>query len=491
MNPVRVRFAPSPTGYLHIGGLRTALYNYLFARKHDGTVILRIEDTDQKRFVDDAEEDIIASLQWAGIEYDEGPGRDGGVGPYRQSERSDIYSEIAEKLVESGHAYIAFDTEEELAGMRERFATEENPNPRYGSSTREHMQNSFSLSEEDVSSRLASAHPHVIRLNVTPGETVSFTDLIRGDIAFATENVDDQILMKSDGHPTYHLANIVDDHMMGVSHVIRGEEWLPSTPKHILLYEALGWDPPKLAHLPLILSPTGGKLSKRSSERAGIPVFVNEYRSAGYESGALINFLALLGWNPGDERELFSMEGLIETFSLERVGQSGVQFDLNKLQWYNEQYLRQRSAQSIATDVKPLLAESGIEPSDEYLERVVEVMKERISIPSDLVEAMYFFQDPTSYDDKTKKKRWKEDSSDLILLFSEKLDPLEPFDATTIEIALRELAEEREAGAGRIIHSVRLATSGVGFGPGLFDLLEVLGKETTIRRLRAAAEILG
>ncbi|MCZ6758648.1 MAG: glutamate--tRNA ligase family protein, partial [Bacteroidetes bacterium] len=298
-------------------------------------------------------------------------------------------------------------------------------------------------------------------------------------------------LMKSDGLPTYHLANIVDDHMMGVSHVIRGEEWLPSTPKHILLYEALGWNPPQLAHLPLILSPTGGKLSKRSAERAGIPVSVNEYRSAGYESGALINFLALLGWNPGDERELFSMEGLIESFSLERVGQSGVQFDLDKLRWYNEQYLRQRSAQSIATDIKPLLAESGIDPADDYLERVVEVMKERISIPSDLADAKYFFQDPTSFDDKTKKKRWKKDSSDLILLFSEKLDPLEPFEAATIEIALRELAEEREAGAGSIIHPVRLATSGVGFGPGLFDLLEVLGKETTIRRLRAAAEILG
>ncbi|GMQ80953.1 MAG: glutamate--tRNA ligase [Rhodothermia bacterium] len=491
MSPFRVRFAPSPTGYLHIGGLRTALYNYLFARKHGGTIILRIEDTDQRRFVEDAEKDILASLEWAGLDFDEGPGRDGGHGPYRQSERSDVYKQIAEELVDSGDAYIAFDTEEELTSMRERFATKENPNPRYGSSTRSQMQNALSLSEDDVSSRLESGQPYVIRLKVSPGGSVSFSDLIRGPVTFETVNVDDQVLMKSDGLPTYHLANIVDDHLMEVSHVIRGEEWLPSTPKHILLYEALGWDPPQMAHLPLILSPTGGKLSKRSAERAGIPVSVKEYRSTGYESGALINFLALLGWNPGNERELYAMEDLIEAFSLERVGQSGVQFDLNKLQWVNEHYLRQRSAKSIASDIKPLLAENGIKPDEDYLERVVAVMAERISLPSDLLRARYFFEDPTSYDDKTRKKRWKEESSGLVVSFAGKLDQLDVFEAATIETALRKLAEEQEVGAGRIIHPVRLAVSGIGFGPGLFELLELLGRETTVRRLRTAVSAIG
>lgn len=491
MNPVRVRFAPSPTGYLHIGGLRTALYNFLFARKHGGTVILRIEDTDRKRFVEDAEGDILASLEWAGIDFDEGPGPGGEYGPYRQSERSDVYKKIAETLLESGDAYIAFDTEKELASMRERFATKVNPNPRYDTTVRSEMQNALTMSEDEVSSRLAAGQPYVIRLKISPTGSVSFSDLIRGTVTFETRNLDDQVLMKSDGLPTYHLANIVDDHMMEVSHVIRGEEWLPSTPKHILLYEALGWEPPTMAHLPLILSPTGGKLSKRSADRAGIAVSVKDYRAAGYESDALINFLALLGWNPGEERELFSLEDLIEAFSLDRVGQSGVQFDLTKLKWYNEHYLRQRSAKSIASDVAPFLAEHGIHPVEDYLERVVSVMKERISFPSDLLEARYFFEDPEAYDELTRKKRWKEDSSDLVVLFAERLDGLEIFDAATIENALRELAEEQAVGAGRIIHPVRLAASGTGFGPGLFEMLELLGKETTVRRLRAAASALG
>jgi len=491
MTPARVRFAPSPTGYLHIGGLRTALYNYLLARKTGGSFLLRIEDTDQKRFVPDAEADILESLEWAGISFDEGPGSGGSSGPYHQSERTKIYRDISDQLLAQNRAYLAFDTEIELQAMRDRLKTDENTNPRYDFRSRNTMRNSLSLPEEEVTALLQAGVPHVVRLKIEPGKTVSFRDIVRGDVQFETENIDDQVLIKSDALPTYHLANVVDDHLMRITHVIRGEEWLSSTPKHVLLYQSLGWQTPEMAHLPLILSPTGGKLSKRSADRAGIPVFVRDYREAGYEPAALINFLALLGWNPGDERELFRLPELSESFSLERVGQSGVQFDLMKLQWFNEHYLRNRSADDIAAEIQPLLLESGLNPTLEYLSGVVELMRERISLPSDLLKSRYFFEEPTSYDEQAVRKRWKDDSRDLVEAYADKIEAIETFDTESIELRLRELAEDRDIGAGRIIHPVRLTTTGVAVGPGLFELLVMLGQEQTVRRLRTGALELG
>ncbi len=489
MKDVRVRFAPSPTGYLHIGGLRTALYNYLFARRYGGKLILRIEDTDRTRLVDDAEDDILQCLVWAGISFDEGPGLGGEFGPYRQSERSHIYQDYASRLVETGHAYYAFDTAEEIDEMRKRHASTENQ--KYDASTRMEMCNSLVLGEDEVAERISSGEPYVIRLHVHPGHVVTFSDLIRGTVSFDSGTIDDQVLVKSDRLPTYHLANIVDDHLMGVTHVIRGEEWLPSTPKHILLYRALGWNPPQMAHLPLIMSPTGGKLSKRNAEKMGIPVTVKQYREEGYEPDALLNFLALLGWNPGDERELLDLGELVQAFSLERVGQSGVQFDLNKLKWYNEHYLRQRSAEDVARDVEKLLEAAGIISNRAYVVAIIELMRERISFPSDILESRYFFRDPVAIDEASARKRWKEDSAELVEEYANRIEQLESFDHDTLENVLREIAEERDIGAGRIIHPVRLAVSGVSFGPGLFDLLHILGRETVVRRLRSSARILG
>ncbi|MEX0746711.1 MAG: glutamate--tRNA ligase, partial [Rhodothermales bacterium] len=332
---VRVRFAPSPTGYLHIGGLRTALYNYLFARKHGGAFLLRIEDTDQERFVPDAEADILDSLEWAGLEYDEGPRKGGPFEPYYQSRRKETYAAHSRELVDAGHAYYAFDTVADLERMRERHAREGEPPAKYDARTRMEMSNSLTLPREDVEKRLAAGEEHVIRLRVPTGDVVRFDDLIRGTVSFDSSTVDDQVLIKSDGLPTYHLANVVDDHLMRITHVIRGEEWLSSTPKHALLYRYFGWTMPEMAHLPLIMSPAGGKLSKRNSETLGIPVNVRQYREAGYEPEAVVNFLAFLGWNPGTEKEIFSLEELIQSFSIERVGSSSVQFNLDKLRWYN------------------------------------------------------------------------------------------------------------------------------------------------------------
>lgn len=490
--PVRVRFAPSPTGLLHIGGLRTALYNYLFARKHGGVFILRIEDTDQTRYVSDAESDILESLRWAGLRHDEGPDVGGPHAPYHQSKRSERYLACARRLIEDGHAYYAFDTPEALEEMRRRLAAEGNPAPRYDASTRGEMENSLTLSQDEVARRLKEGVPHVVRLKVPAGERVSFRDAIRGEVAFDTAEVDDQVLLKSDGLPTYHLANVVDDHEMGITHVIRGEEWLPSTPKHILLYRYLGWEPPQMAHLPLILSPTGGKLSKRNAEKMNIPVSVRQYREAGYEPGALLNFLAFLGWNPGTEEELFDLEALVDAFSLDRVGASGVQFNLDKLRWYNQQYLRRRSVEDLAAEVSPILQEEGITFDEPYLKAVIGLMQERLVFARDLpVTARYFFEDPEEYDAKGVRKRWKADSPSLVRAYADRLASLPTFDETAVEEALRTLAAEHGVGAGRIIHPVRLALSGVPGGPSLFAMMAVLGRETCIRRLRRAAEVLG
>ncbi|MBO6577313.1 MAG: glutamate--tRNA ligase [Rhodothermales bacterium] len=492
MSPVRVRFAPSPTGYLHIGGLRTALYNYLLARQTGGAFVLRIEDTDRTRFVEDAEGDIRDSLAWAGLSPDESPDIGGAAGPYRQSERSALYREHADRLIASGAAYYAFDTPEEIDAMRERLKTPENPTPRYDASTRASMRNSLTLPAEEVSSLIESGTDYVVRLKVDPGATVTFQDAVRGSVTFASDVVDDQVLVKSDGLPTYHLANVVDDHFMEITHVIRGEEWLSSTPKHVLLYEALGWTAPEMAHLPLILSPTGGKLSKRAAERQGIPVLVRQYRDLGYEPEALINYLALLGWNPGDEREVFALGDLVDAFSLERVGSAGVQFDLEKLGWFNGQHIRRRSLDSLAADTGAGLRESGIEAADGYVSQVVALMQDRVGFAGELVSATgYFFRDPEEFDPNGLKKRWKDDSAELVTAYADRISELHSVDEEALEGALRGIAEERGVGAGRIIHPVRLALSGVSFGPGLFEMMAVLGKETCVRRLRAAAERLG
>ena len=489
---VRVRFAPSPTGRLHIGGLRTALYNALFAHSHDGTFILRIEDTDQERYVEGAEADLMDALEWTGLTYDEGPDVGGPHTPYYQSKRADLYRAYAEELVEQGHAYYAFDTPEDLEAMREQLTDTGVSNPTYDASTRTEMRNSLTLSEAEVQTLLNEGAPHVIRLKVPHRETIRFEDVIRGYVSFEASELDDQVLIKSDGLPTYHLANVVDDHLMEISHVIRGEEWLSSTPKHILMYRYFGWEPPQLAHLPLIMSPEGGKLSKRDANELGIPVYVTDYREAGYEPDALINFLALLGWNPGTEQEVFSMDELAEAFSLERVGSSGVQFDMDKLNWFNGQYVRQLSVDELTDKARPLIEAEGYDVSDERLHFICEIMHDRLDKVSDLVtDTRYFFEAPETYDEKGVKKRWKDNSADLLEEYADRLADSDTFDTDTVNTILRDLADEMDVGAGRIIHPARLAVSGRTYGPGVFGLLVSVGKEECIARMRAAAERLG
>ena len=479
--PVRVRFAPSPTGLLHIGGLRTALVNYLFARKHGGTFVLRIEDTDQGRFVEGAEADIRDSLAWAGFSPDEGPEAGGPYGPYRQSERKALYAEHARKLLDADKAYVAFDTPEALTALRERTGRG------YDAASRGSMDNALTLPADEVERRIAAGEPHVVRLHVEPGRRVHFDDLVRGGVTIATDEVDDQILVKSDGMPTYHLANVVDDHEMAITHVIRGEEWLPSTPKHVLLYEAFGWSAPQMAHLPLILSPSGGKLSKRKAETAGVPVSVQQYREAGYEPEALVNFLALLGWSPGDDRELLALRELEGAFSTDGIQKAGAKLDLDKLAWFNAHYLRQKSDADLAAAARPAAEEMGFSPSDDELQSVARLLRERVTFAREIAEqGRYFFEDPSTYEPAGLKKRWKDDSADLVAAYAEKVEALGTFDAESLEAELRSLAEERGAGAGRIIHPVRLAASGTTQGPSLFDLLVGLGRETVVRRLKAA-----
>ena len=488
---VRLRFAPSPTGLLHIGGLRTALYNYLFARRHAGVFVLRIEDTDRARHVPEAEEDIVFSLRWAGLDYDEGPGRDGGFGPYRQSERGDLYREHVQRLLDDGRAYVAFDTPGEIDAMRERLQTPENPSPRYDAATRMQMTNSLTLPEGEVRRRLDAGEDHVVRLKVEPGRSVRFEDLIRGWVTFETDEIDDQVLLKSDGMPTYHLANVVDDHAMEITHVIRGEEWLPSVPKHLLLYEAFGWEPPAMAHLPLIMSPSGGKLSKRNADTMGIPVSVRDYRAAGYEPEALVNFLAFLGWNPGDDRELFSLAELVDAYTIERTSHSGAQFDLDKLQWYNGQYVRALAPAEIAARARKAVEARVGEVGDEKLEAVAALMRERLTFAHDLAEHAYFFEDPADYEEAGVKKRWKDDSAALVRAYADRLDAASDFTEASTEAAMRQLAEDEGVGFGRIIHPVRLAATGVTAGAGMFETLVLIGREATVRRLRRAAEVLG
>ena len=490
-SPVRVRFAPSPTGLLHIGGLRTALYNYLLARQTGGTFVLRIEDTDRSRFEPAAEQDILDGLAWAGLTVDEGPTQGGAAAPYRQSERRGLYADAARQLVAGGYAYYAWDTAREIDSMKHRHRSEVNPTPGYNASTRGEMRNSLTLSPEEVKSRLEDNMPHVVRLLVPANQTLTFQDLVRGEVSFDTATVDDQVLVKSDGMPTYHLANVVDDHAMGITDVIRGEEWLSSVPKHLLMYRALGWAPPRLAHLPLILSPNGGKLSKRSADRLGIPVSVAQYRDAGFEPEAVVNFLALLGWNPGTDQELFSLAELAEAFAVERIGRSGVQFSMEKLEWFNGQHLRALAPAEIASRARQSV-EAAVGPvSEEALVTAAALLRERLTKASDLAEATYLFHDPETYDPAGVKKRWKDDSAALVRAYADRVEALETFDLETTEAAMRELAETEGAGFGRIVHPVRLAVTGTTVGAGMFETLVAIGQGASVRRMRRAADELG
>ncbi|MEX0778973.1 MAG: glutamate--tRNA ligase [Balneolales bacterium] len=494
MSNVRVRFAPSPTGLLHIGGLRTALYNYLFAKHHGGTFVLRIEDTDQKRYVEEAEKDIITSLNWAGMPFDEGPGKGGDFGPYRQSERSEYYQKYSAQLIQQDQAYYAFDTTEEIEDMRSRLQKSGNPSPKYDAITRMSMKNSLTLPAEEVKKRLESGEKFVVRLKVPRRETIRFEDDIRGFVSFESQGLDDQVLLKSDGLPTYHLANVVDDHLMGITHVIRGEEWLSSAPKHILLYEYLGWEPPRMAHLPLIMSPKGGKLSKRNADALGIPVNVRDYVKQHYEPEALINFLAFLGWSPGDDREVFTMEELIKEFSLDRIGKGGAIFNHSKLIWYNEHFMRKIPEEKLLPKVREQVEEAGYTGySDEYLKEFIRLMKERASLVTDFVTyGQYFFEEPKVYDEKTVKKAWKPATPTLVDKFRNDIAELdeESFNAVILKQKLSDIVEDEGIGFGKLMQPVRLAVTGMGFGPDLFETLQLLGKKRVVSRLDKAVQVL-
>ncbi len=488
-NQVRVRFAPSPTGLLHIGGLRTALYNYLYARKHNGVFILRIEDTDQNRFVEGAEQDIIRSMRWAGLDYDEGPGKEGAFSPYRQSERSSLYRQYAEQLVAQDQAYYAFDSTEQLDEMRDRLQKSGNPSPKYDAITRMSMSNSITLSKEEVSRRIEAGEEYVIRLKVPRRETIRFYDEIRGWVSFESQGLDDQVLMKSDGLPTYHLANVVDDHLMEVTHVIRGEEWLSSAPKHILLYEYLGWEAPKMAHLPLIMSPAGGKLSKRKADELGLPVNVRDYVDGDYEPQALVNFLAYLGWSPGEDRELMSLDEMIAEFSLDRVSKSGAIFNYQKLLWYNEHYLRSLPSEVILPRIQKVAETEGYDVSQERLALVYGQVSERLQRIQDFAtEAEVFFKAPTSYDEKSIIKAWKAETPDIIQAW---LDAVNGFDVAKwnhddLKTASSEFLESRGIGFGKLALPLRVAITGGASGPDLFHTIALLGKDETLLRVKNA-----
>lgn len=499
---VRVRFAPSPTGPLHIGGVRTALYNYLFARQHQGELIFRIEDTDSNRFVEGAEEYILESFQWLGIDFDEGVSFGGDYGPYRQSERKAIYKEYVQKLIDAGKAYIAFDTPEELDAKRNEIQ-----NFQYDASTRTLMANSLTLSKESVEQRIANGEQYVVRFKIEPNHDVIVQDLIRGKVKINSSILDDKVLYKSaDQLPTYHLANIVDDHLMKITHVIRGEEWLPSAPLHVLLYRAFGWEEtmPAFAHLPLLLKPEGsGKLSKRDGDRLGFPVFPLEwkdpetgevssgYRESEYFPEALINFLALLGWNPGTEQEIFSLDELIEAFDLDRCSKSGAKFDFQKGIWFNHQYIQLKSEEEIGKLFNDLLVEKGITTPIEKTKTIVGLMKNRVSFVSELWEqADFFFIAPTHYDEKTVKKRWKEDSAKHMTELMHLLESLDDFSVENQESKVMQWIKDNGYHTGKIMNAFRLTLVGEGKGPQMFDITSILGKEETLKRMQKAIDAL-
>lgn len=499
---VRVRFAPSPTGALHIGGVRTALYNYLFARQHGGDLVFRIEDTDSNRFVPGAEEYIIESFRWLGIEFDEGVSFGGEYGPYRQSERRDIYKKYVQQLLSAGKAYIAFDTHQELEAKRNEIK-----NFQYDASTRGMMRNSLTLSKEEVDSLIAEGQQYVVRFKIDPGEEVHVFDLIRGEVVVKSEILDDKVLYKSaDELPTYHLANIVDDHLMEISHVIRGEEWLPSAPLHVLLYRAFGWEDtmPQFAHLPLLLKPDGkGKLSKRDGDRLGFPVFPlewhdpktgevsNGFREQGYFPEAVINFLALLGWNPGTEQEMFTLQQLVEAFDISKCSKAGAKFDYQKGIWFNHEYILQKSDDEIAELFAPIVANNGVDESLERITQVVHMMKDRVNFVKELWPlCSFFFLPPIEYDEKTVKKRWKEDSGKVLGQLCGVLERITDFSIEGQETIVKAWIEKMGYKLGDVMNAWRLALVGEGKGPGMFDISAFLGKEETIRRTRRAIEVL-
>ena len=493
LNEVRVRFAPSPTGPLHMGGVRTALYNYLFAKKHQGKFIIRIEDTDQTRFVQGAQDYILESLNWCGISPDEGPGIGGEYGPYIQSERKSSYRSFAEQLIENDKAYYAFDTSEELDRMRSEAKKMGMPNWQYNGVSRMNMRNSLTLPKSDVDKLLEEGTPYVIRMKMPRNEEVRFQDIIRGWVVVNTNNLDDKVLFKSDGMPTYHLANIVDDHAMKISHVIRGEEWLPSAPLHVLLYDAFGWQRPEFAHLPLLLKPDGnGKLSKRDGDRLGFPVFpidwttaegelYSGYREKGYFPDAFINMLAFLGWNPGTEQEIFSLEEFVEAFSLERVSKAGAKFDPEKTKWFQQQYLRNKDDLSLA---KIISNSTDLNLSDESLKTICALMKERATFPLDILnDGSYLFESPKNYDEKMISKKWKSNTTEIMENWKLALAKLNTFDAETIESSFKAFLNSNELGFGAVLLPFRILVTGVGSGPGMFDISSYLGKEEVLTRI--------
>lgn len=502
---VRVRFAPSPTGALHLGGVRTALFNYLFARHYGGDFLLRIEDTDQTRYVPGAEEYIIESLKWCGLTIDEGVGVGGEYGPYRQSERKEIYKQYAQQLVESGHAYYSFDTAEELDAMRKE-CEEQGETFMYNARSRTRLKNSLNMNPEELKKLLNSGIHYVIRFKMPENEELKLYDIIRGEVHFNSSLLDDKVLYKSDGMPTYHLANIVDDHLMKITHVIRGEEWLPSLPLHVLLYKAFGWEDtmPEFAHLPLLLKPEGnGKLSKRDGDRLGFPVFPLEwhdpksgeissgYRESGYLPEAVINFLALLGWNPGNDQEVMSMDELIKLFDLHRCSKSGAKFDYKKGIWFNHQYIQQKPNEEIAELFLPFLKEHGVEAPFEKVATVVGMMKDRVSFIKELWDVCgFFFVAPAEYDEKTVKKRWKEDSAKCMTELAEVIAGIEDFSIAGQEKVVMDWIAEKGYHTGNIMNAFRLTLVGEGKGPHMFDISWVLGKEETIARMKRAVEVL-
>jgi glutamyl-tRNA synthetase len=503
MSEVRVRFAPSPTGPLHIGGVRTALFNYLFAKHHDGVNILRIEDTDQTRFVPGAEEYIVESLKWLGIEFQEGVHVGGDYGPYKQSERKAGYRQYAEQLVESDHAYYAFDTSEELEQMREKLKASK-MQAQYDAVSRMSMKNSLTLSEDEVKNRIDSGEPYVIRIKLPRKEEVRFHDEIRGWVVVHTSQMDDKVLFKSDGMPTYHLANVVDDYNMKISHVIRGEEWLPSAPLHVMLYRYLGWEEsmPKFAHLPLILKPEGnGKLSKRDGDRLGFPVFPlnwkdpktgdesSGYRESGYEAEAVVNLLAMLGWHPSDNRELFTIDELIKEFTLDRVSKSGAKFDKEKALWFNHQYLMAKTGAELADEIGEIITAEFGEQDRSYVEAVCEMMKEKVQFSTEIpVKGGYFFGLPKAYHEKTVRKKWKGDAPSVLIELASRVSKGENWSATEFEEAFKALAEEKEMGAGALMQPLRLAVSGEAGGPPIFDMLALMGNKSVAERINVAVE---
>lgn len=503
MREVRVRFAPSPTGPLHIGGVRTALYNYLFARKNNGKFILRIEDTDQGRFVPGAEQYIIDSLTWSGITFDEGVHIGGPYAPYRQSDRKEIYHQYALQLLANGTAYYAFDTPEKLDSVRKEYELRKETF-QYGPQTRMGLENSLTLSENEVKILLDSGVHYVIRVKIPEHETIIVHDLIRGIVTVDSALLDDKVLYKSDGMPTYHLANVVDDYLMKISHVIRGEEWLPSAPLHVLLYRYLGWENemPEFAHLPLLLKPDGnGKLSKRDGDRLGFPVFPLQwtdvksgevssgYRQSGYLKEAFINMLAFLGWNPGSEKEIFTIDELIEAFSIERVSKSGAKFDLEKAHWYNHQYLSKKTPTELAALLIPILEEKNIEVCTEYVEQVCALIHERVILIPDLwTQSQFFFLDPETYEDKVVAKIWKTETPALLDEYITVLESTDPFTPENIELKTKEFVQHKGIGMGQLMNPFRLTVVGTNAGPGMMDMAAVIGKEYIIPRVRRGIE---